>query len=266
LKQKGLTMPFANLRDVKIHYEWGGAEHLPVVVFSNGLGTNLRMWDPQVEEFSQHFRVLRLDTRGHGQSGVTPGSFTIEQLSWDVVGLLDALQVDQACFCGLSMGGLIGMFLGTNAAKRFPKLVLCDTAAKIGTADTWNTRIQAVQVGGMKAISGSVIERWLTPGFRSAHPSETQSVLEMVEATNPQGYMACCAALRDSDQRSTIGSIPIPTLVLTGTYDATTPPADAHFLTNAIPGAAYAEVPAAHLSNLEACDEFNRQVLQFLLG
>jgi 3-oxoadipate enol-lactonase len=259
-------MPFANLPDVTLHYEISGAEPLPVLVFSNGLGTTMRMWEPQIDAFSKHFRVLRCDTRGHGQSRVTPGPYTIEQLSWDIVRLLDALQIERANFCGLSMGGLIGMFLGTNAGDRFHKIVLCDTAAKIGTNDSWNTRIQAVQSGGMKAISAGVIERWLTASFRTCHPEETQAIQAMLEAANPEGYIACCAALRDTDLRSTIRTIRNPCLALTGTHDMTSPPEEAHFLERSIPGAAYAEISAAHLSNVEARDEFNRHVLPFLLA
>jgi 3-oxoadipate enol-lactonase len=259
-------MPFANLPDVKLHYEMSGAEHLPVLVFSNGLGTTLRMWEPQVDAFSKHFRVLRCDTRGHGQSGVTAGPYTIGQLSGDVVGLLDALKIERANFCGLSMGGLIGMFLGANASDRFLKIVLCDTAAKIGTDDSWNARIQAVHNGSMKVISSGVLERWLTASFRASHPQETQSILSMLEATNPEGYMACCAAIRDADLRSAINNIRNPCLALTGTHDTTCPPAEAHFLESAIPAAAYAEISAAHLSNVEARDDFNRHVLRFLLA
>ncbi len=259
-------MPFANLPDVKLRYELSGAEHLPVVVFSNGLGTTMRMWESQVDAFSKQFRMLRCDTRGHGQSGVTAGPYTIEQLGWDVVGLLDALKIERAHFCGLSMGGLIGMFLGANAGDRFHKIVLCDTAAKIGTNDSWNTRIQAVQSGGMKAISAGVIERWLTARFRTSHPEETLAIQAMLEAANPQGYIACCAALRDADLRSAISTIRNPCLALTGTHDTTSLPEDAHFLERSIPGAAYAEISAAHLSNVEAGDEFNRHVLPFLLA
>ncbi len=259
-------MPFANLPDVKLHYDISGAEHLPVLVFSNGLGTTMHMWEPQVAAFSRHFRMLRCDTRGHGQSGITPGPYTIEQLSSDIVGLLDALQIARANFCGLSMGGLIGMFLGTNAGDRFHKIVLCDTAARIGTNDSWNTRIQAVQNGGMKAISAGVIERWLTASFRTSHPGETQTIQAMLEAANPEGYIACCAALRDADLRNAIRKIRNPCLALTGTHDTTSPPEEAHFLERSIPGAAYAEISAAHLSNVEARDEFNRHVLPFLLA
>jgi len=257
-------MPFAKFPDVEIHYEWAGRENLPVLVFSNSLGTNLLMWDPQIPEFRRHFRVLRYDTRGHGKSGVTPGPYSIEQLGWDVIRLLDALHIDRAHFCGLSMGGMIGMFLGANAAKRLHRLVLCNTAAKIGTAETWNARIQAVQNGGMKSVARTVIERWLTPGYRVAHPSETQAALAMLEGANPKGYAGCCAAVRDMDQRESLAQIHVPCLVLTGAHDPVTPPSEARFLTEHIFDAKYAEVNAAHLSNLEAPDDFNRHVLQFL--
>jgi len=257
-------MPVAKLPDVQINYEWAGAEHLPVLVFSNSLGTNLRMWDAQMEEFSKYFRLLRYDTRGHGQSEVTLGPYTIEQLSWDVVHLLDALKLDRIYFCGLSMGGMTGMFLGANVPARLHKLVLCNTAAKIGTPEGWNSRIQAVESGGMRAVAGTVIERWFTSGFRSSHPAETQAVLSMLEAANPQGYVANCAAVRDMDQRHSLANIRVPCLALTGTHDPATTPADVRSLAESIPGAEYAEFSAAHLSNIEARDEFNRRVLHFL--
>jgi len=259
-------MPFAKLPDAQIHYEWRGTEHLPTLVFSNSLGTNLHMWDSQMEEFSKHFHVLRYDTRGHGQSSVTPGPYTIDQLSWDVVRLLDVLQQDRVRFCGLSMGGMIGMFLGGNAPNRFHKLVLCNTAAKIGTAETWNTRIQTVQTSGMKAVAGAVVERWFTPGFRASHLAEIQPVLAMLQTTNPEGYVACCAAVRDMDQRQLLGNTRVPCLVIAGTSDPATPPEEGRFVAASIPGAKYSELPAAHLSNIEARDDFNRHVLQFLLA
>jgi 3-oxoadipate enol-lactonase len=259
-------MPLAKLPDAQMNYEWSGAEQLPVLVFSNSLGTNLHMWDAQVAEFTKHFRLLRYDTRGHGKSEVTRGPYSIEQLSWDVVGLLDALKLDRVYFCGLSMGGMTGIFLGANAPDRLHKLVLCNTAAKIGTAESWNARIHAVERGGMRAVAGAVIERWFTPGFRSSHAAEAQAVLAMLEAVNPQGYIANCAAVRDMDQRQALGNIRVPCLALTGTHDPATTPAEVRFLAESIPGASYAEFSAAHLSNIEARDDFNRRVLQFLLA
>ncbi len=257
-------MSFAKLHDAQIYYEWSGPEHAPVLVFSNSLGTTHRMWDPQVNAFTKHFRMLRYDTRGHGQSSITAGPYTIEQLSWDVVRLLDFLQLDRVYFCGLSMGGMIGMFLGANAPNRFHKIVLCNTAAKIGTAESWNARIEAVKKGGMRAVAGAVLERWLTPGYRAVHPTETAGVLRMLEEANPEGYVANCAAIREMDQREALQDVKVPTLVLAGTHDSSTPAAEGQFVAQHIPGASCVEVNAAHLSNLEAQEEFNILVADFL--
>ncbi len=257
-------MPFAKLPDAQLYYEWSGPEHAPVLILSNSLGTTHRMWDPQVAAFTTHFRLLRYDTRGHGQSSATPGPYTVEKLGWDVVHLLDYLQLERVHFCGLSMGGMIGMFLGANAANRFRKIVLCNTAAKIGTLGTWNARIDAVQKGGMQAVAAGIVERWLTPAYRASHVAETAAVLRMLEQANPDGYVACCAAVRDLDQRETLQNIQVPALVLAGTHDPATLPADGQFLAKHIPGAGYVEVNAAHLSNIEAQDEFNTHVVSFL--
>lgn len=259
-------MPIAQLPDAHIHYELRGSENLPTVVFSNSLGTTLEMWDPQLAAFSEHFRILRYDTRGHGRSSIAPGNYTIAQLANDVISLLDFLQLGRASFCGLSMGGAIGMQLGAHAPQRFHRLVLCNTAAKFGTNDTWQARIQAVQAGGMKAVASSVIERWYTPAFRDAHPVETQATLAMLESANPEGYLSNCAAVRDFDFRNSLNAVRVPPLVLTGAHDPVAPPTDAHFLADNIPGACYVEVPAAHLSNVEASDDFNRHVVDFLFS
>jgi 3-oxoadipate enol-lactonase len=259
-------MPFANVQDAKIYYELAGDAHLPVLVFSNSLGTNLHMWDGQVVSFAKHFRVLRCDTRGHGKSDVTPGPYTIEQLSKDFVGLLDWLHLDRVYFCGLSMGGSLGMFLGANFGNRFEKLVLCSTAAKIGTTETWETRIQTVKSGGMETITNTVLDRWFTEGFRSTHPEEVQRVEAMLHATNPEGYVANCAAVRDSDQRNTVQNIHVPCLIVVGKDDPGTPPSEAQKLTKSMAGSQYAELPGSHLCNIESLDQFNQRVVQFLLA
>jgi 3-oxoadipate enol-lactonase len=259
-------MPFAKLADVQIYYEWNGPEDKPVLVFSNSLGTKLTMWGPQLAEFAKHFRLLRYDNRGHGKSSVPPGPYTLDQLSTDVLRLLDELKLNRVFFCGLSVGGATGMFLGANAPTRFHKLALCNTAAKFGTPELWQTRIRNVQSGGMKAVASAVVERWLTPGFRTSHPQETQTVLAMLEAANPEGYVAACAAVRETDLRQSLLSIRVPCLVLAGTHDTAATVADARFLVERITGAQYVEVSAAHLSNIEAAVDFNRHVLQFLLA
>lgn len=257
-------MPHARLQDVDLFYRWDGAEDAPVLLFSNSLGTTHRMWDPQIAAFTKGFRVLRYDSRGHGQSSVTPGPYNIAQLAADAVGLLDFLNIERAHFCGLSMGGMVGMYLGSAKPERLRSAVLCNTAAKIGTPESWGSRIAAVQQSGMKTVAGAVIERWLTTGFREAHPSETSSALMMLENANAEGYVASCAAVRDMDFREKLGTVGVHTLVVSGSADPVTPPSDGKFLQQNIPGAKYLELPAAHLSNIEARDAFNEGIFKFL--
>lgn len=257
-------MAIAMLKDVQLFYHWDGPDGAPVVVFSNSLGTTHHLWDPQVEVFSKDFRVLRYDSRGHGESSVTPGPYNIEQLAGDVLQLLDRLNLERVFYGGLSIGGMVGMYLGTHAPARFHKMVLCNTAARIGTQDTWNARITAVQQGGMKAIAGGVIDRWLTAGYRASHAGETASVREMLESIDAAAYASTCAAVRDMDYREKLNTVQAPTLIISATHDLATTPTDGHFLERNIRGAKYAELSAAHLSNIEARDDFNRTVLGFL--
>jgi 3-oxoadipate enol-lactonase len=257
-------MSFLKLDDAQLFYQWDGPENAPVVFFSNSLGSTHRMWDPQLAAFTPHFRVLRYDGRGHGQSTATPGPYSIEKLAGDAVRLLDALKIDRVYYCGLSMGGMIGMHLGAAHPARLHKMVLCNTAAKIGTPDAWNARITVVQAGGMKAVARAVIDRWLTATYRTAHPRETTEVLSMLEGCDPAGYAATCAAVRDADFRQKLAGVRVATQVIAGTHDPATPPADGRALSELIRGAKYTELSAAHLSNIEASEEFNREVLTFL--
>jgi 3-oxoadipate enol-lactonase len=257
-------MPILKSGEARIHYVSEGQSGSPALVFSNSLGANYSMWDSQSHEFHKKFRILRYDTRGHGQSSSTPGPYSIEQLAKDVVALLDSLDLARVHFCGLSMGGMIGMWLGLHAPERLNKLVLCNTGAKIGTPDAWNARIDAVQKNGMKSIAPAVIERWFTPAFRQKSPAIISSTQKMIEEASPDGYAACCAAIRDCDYREQVAAIRTPTLVISGAHDPATPPADGRFLAQQIPGARYAELNAAHLSNIEDHDHFNPELTAFL--
>jgi 3-oxoadipate enol-lactonase len=259
-------MPFAQMEDARIYYDLAGPASAPVLVFSNSLGETLSMWDPQMPVFQRQFRVLRYDTRGHGQSSVTPGPYTIEQLARDVLALLDELHLDRVNFCGLSMGGQTGMWLALNAANRFHKLVLCNTAAKIGSPEMWNPRIEAVRKGGMKSISTAVMERWFSAEYRAKSPDVVASTKLIFEGANPEGYVANCAAIRDFDARESIAAIRVPTLVIAGTHDAATTPAEGRYLADHIAGARYVELNAAHLSNIENHDRFNTELSTFLLS
>ena len=262
-------MPFADskmmdLNGAQIHYALEGQAGKPALVLSNSLGTNFHMWDPQIPEFSGVFQVVRYDTRGHGTSSVTPGPYSIEQLAKDVLALADALKLDRFHFCGLSMGGMIGMWLAVNAPQRLNKLVLCNTAAKIGTAEMWNTRIGTVRKEGMKPVAAATIERWFSSAFRQKNPPSIASTRKTLEETNPQGYAANCAAVRDFDSRQQLHAIRTPTLVISGTHDPATPPADGQFLVKNIQGARFVELNAAHLSNIEDADRFTSEVVNFL--
>jgi 3-oxoadipate enol-lactonase len=257
-------MPILKSGDACIHYALEGPAESPVLVFSNSLGANFSMWDAQVPELRKKLRVLRYDTRGHGQSSSTPGPYSIEQLGGDVIALLDALDLDRVHFCGLSMGGMIGMWLGAHAPERLNQLVLCNTGAKIGTTEAWNARIEAVRKDGMKSVASAAVERWFTPAFRQKAPATIANTLKMLEGANPGGYVACCAAVRDFDFREHASNIRLPTLVISGAHDPATPPADGRFLAHQIPGARYVELNAAHLSNIEDQDRFTAEVAAFL--
>jgi 3-oxoadipate enol-lactonase len=224
------------------------------------------MWDPQQQALAKSFRVLRYDTRGHGGSGLAPEPWTLAMLANDLLGLLDALGLARVHFCGLSMGGLVGMWLGAHAASRIDRLVLSSTGARIGTAESWNARIASVREGGMSRISASVVERWFTPAFRQSAPEVVAGVQRRIETTPPAGYAACCAALRDADERADLAAIRAPTLVISGRHDPATPPAEGQAIASAVAGARYAELPAAHLCNIESAAAFNAELLSFLSG
>jgi 3-oxoadipate enol-lactonase len=257
-------MSFSETDWLCTHYQLDGAANLPTLVLSNSLGTQLAMWDPQMREFARYFRVLRYDTRGHGRSSVPVGPYSIGQMGEDVFHLLDKLAVEQFCFCGLSLGGMVGQWLGVHAAHRVTKLVLANTAMKIGTVESWNARIDAVCTGGMEFIAALVGERWFTPAFRAANPHVVSELTAMLDSTDSDGYVASCAAIRDMDQSEDVRCIRSPTLVIGGTQDSVTPCSDGALLAEAIPGARFVAVEAAHLSNVEAAGCFTNTVLDFL--
>lgn len=257
-------MSYMNNDGARLYYEIEGRDDAPLLVLSNSLGTTLDMWAPQMPALLRHFRVLRHDARGHGRSDLTPGPYSIAQLGADVLALMDQLGMERAHFCGLSMGGMIGMWLGTHHAHRLNRLVLCNTAARIGSPDTWNSRIAKVDAEGMASIADTVLDRWFTAGFRQRAPEQVAAVRDMLLNTAPAGYSANCAAVRDMDQRAEIASIAVPTLVIAGTHDGSTPAAEGRAVADAIPGARYVELDAAHLSNWEQSEQFTQALLGFL--
>ncbi|MFO1311693.1 MAG: 3-oxoadipate enol-lactonase [Burkholderiales bacterium] len=257
-------MTHAKVDGGELHYRVEGVPDRPALVLSNSLGTDLAMWEPQLDALLAQFRVVRYDTRGHGRSLVTPGPYSIGELGRDVVALLDHLGIGRAAFCGLSLGGIVGQWLGAHAPSRVSKLVLCNTAPKIGTPDVWNARIATVEAKGMGAISDALVGRWFTPGFVERDPATIARMKAMLERQPARGYIAACAAVRDADLREDIARIAAPTLVVAGTHDPVTTPADASFMASRIRNARVAELAASHLSNIEAADAFTAALLDFL--
>jgi 3-oxoadipate enol-lactonase len=257
-------MAFIETKTARFRYELAGPSSAPTLAFSNSLGTDLRMWEAQAAELKRNFRVMLYDGRGQGHSSTTTGPYSIELLAQDFVDLLDEFGIQKASFCGVSMGGMVGMMLAQKFPERLDRVVLSSTSPRIGTADSWNARIEAVNAGGMAAVADSILERWFSPSFRSAGRPEIEATRRMLLESPTAGYVACCAAVRDMDQLEGIASIRLPTLVISGASDPVTPPADGRFVASKIAGAQYVELPAAHLSNVETACLFNDAVKRFL--
>lgn len=250
-----------------IHYRLDGPARLPVLLFSNSLGTSHRMWDGQARSLAGRFRILRYDTRGHGASDVPPGPYDIARLGRDVIDLLDALGLERVHFCGLSLGGMTGMWLGVNAPRRFHRLALCNTSAHMPPRELWDRRIALSRAGRMEALVDGVIERWFTAAFRERAPEAVAAVHAQFLGTPGEGYAACCEAIREMDQREAVRGVAAPVLVIAGSEDPATPPAHGRLLAGRIPGARYVEIAeAAHLSSIEQPQRFDAALGEFLSG
>jgi 3-oxoadipate enol-lactonase len=247
---------------MRLHHRFDGPETAPVLVFSNSIGTTLELWDTQVPAFAGRFRMFRYDQLGHGRSEVPPGPYTVELLARELLALLDEHGIERFSFCGLSLGGAVGMWLGANAADRLDRLVLAATSAFFAPPERWTDRAAAVRAEGMASLVDATMGRWFTPAFAGT-PLFRQTFL----AVPPEGYAACCEALRDWDFRAELGSVSTSTLVLVGSEDPATPPDQAQLIADGIPGAGLEVIPdAAHLLNVERADRFNRAAQTFLTG
>ena len=262
------TMPTANVNDTTLHYRFDGPEDASVMLISNSLASNLGMWDHQIDSLlGLGFRVLRYDSRGHGQSGVTPGPYSIEMLAEDAVGLLDALGVERASFMGCSKGGMVGQMVGTKHGDRFDRLVLCSTSSYMGGADVWKARIDAVADGGMAAVVDATIDRWFTRPGQERIPGDVARVREMILATPPEGFIACAQAIAAMDQRESIRAIDLPALVIVGADDPGTPPSAAELIHERIAGSKLVVLEnSAHFCNVEQAGPFNAALEEFLVG
>lgn len=256
-------MPYLDLPTHRIHYRINGTEG-PWLTFCNSLGTDLQMWDAQIADLAQDFRILRYDRRGHGQSTAPPPPYDLADLGGDVIDLLDALKIDRTHFCGLSIGGLTGQWLGIHAGTRLDRVVLCATAPRLGTADSWNARIDEVRAGGLHGLLAATADRWFTPGFRAARPDVVDRILHGFAATSTDGYAGCCAALAEADLLSQLDRITAPVLAISGNDDPVCPPADLEAIARAVPDGRHQVLPGRHIVNIESAARFNMVVKDFL--
>lgn len=258
-------MPFITVNQTRIFYRLEGKDGLPVIVLSHSIGTDHAMWAPQVPDLTQQFQVLRFDTRGHGASESPSGEYTVEHLGRDVLALVDGLNISKFAFCGLSMGGAVGQWLALHAPERLTRLILANTAPRFGTPEHWNSRIQAVREGGMKAFLEMALGRFFSPEFVARSSPEVANIRSVLLGTSPVGYTGCCAALRDFDSRAELEKIRTPTLVIVGEKDVATPLAgNGDILAQRMAGAKLVRLPAAHLSNLEVPRSFTAEITAFL--
>jgi 3-oxoadipate enol-lactonase len=241
-----------------------GRDDAPALMLSNSLGTDLRMWDDQAAEFGKHFRLVRYDRRGHGKSGVPKGPYSFDRFGRDIVGILDALKIEKTNWCGLSMGGMDGQWLGANAPDRIAKLVLANTNFYYADKAPWADRIKLVRDKGLRSFVGMNMERWFTKRFRDSDPQAIARMTDMFVATDPEGYIGCVEAIRDMDYRASNPRITTPTLVIVGAQDVATPPTAGETIARDIKGAKVVSLDAAHISNVEQPKAFADAVLDFL--
>jgi 3-oxoadipate enol-lactonase len=224
------------------------------------------MWDPQVPALTKHFRLVRYDRRGHGKSSVPKAPYSMERLGRDVLGVLDGLGIAKINWCGLSMGGMVGMWLGANAGDRIGKLVLSNTSSFFPDPTIWDGRIKMVREKGLPGIVDANMERWFTKGFRDNAPGAIAAMKTMFCATDPEGYIGCGYAIRDMDHRPLLPKIATPTLVIAGRHDPATPLEGNEYIREHIPGARIAVLEAAHIANIEQPQAYTDTLLGFLLG
>lgn len=248
----------------KINYRFDGETDRPVILLSNSLSATLDMWESQISDLTEHFRILRYDNRGHGGSDIAPGPYTIERFGRDARELIEALDVQPVAFCGLSLGGMVGMWLAANAPELLTRAVFANTTAYFGMPDLWNERIAEVEAKGMRFGAEATLQRWLTPEFREQNPDIAHKASDMIASNPVEGYVASAAGVRDVDLRSDLPNITTPVLVITGARDPSTPPGMGEAIVEAIPDARLAILDTFHLSNIEKADEFNRLIISFL--
>jgi 3-oxoadipate enol-lactonase len=250
---------------VDVHHRLDGPEDAPVLVLSNSLGTTHRMWDSQLDALTERFRVLRYDTRGHGQSPVPPGPYSVDELAADVLALLDRLEVERAMWAGVSLGGMTGLWVAATVPERIDRLVACCTAAHLPPVDMWEDRAETARSEGMGALAETTLGRWFTPAFHESDPDTVDRFRADLLAIPPEGYAGCCIAISQHDVRDRLGAIEAPTLVIAGEDDPSTPPEKAEEIAAGVSGSRLEVLAGArHLANVERADEVNDLLLEHL--
>jgi 3-oxoadipate enol-lactonase len=258
-------MPVIDADGCPLWVEVEGPERAPVLILSNSLGTSLHMWDAQVAPFAQRFRLVRYDRRGHGKSGVPQGPYTMERLGLDALAIADGLRLAKFDWCGLSMGGMEGMWLAAHARDRIDRLILSNTSCYYPDKSHWNERITAIAAsGGLASLADRIATLWFSQEFRARAPESVAPMKAMLAATQVEGYIACCEAIRDMDHRDILARIAAPTLIIAGRQDQATPVAAAQFIHSRIAGASLTILDAAHISNVEQPSAYAETVLGFL--
>lgn len=256
----------ATPKPIDLNYRADGPPDAPVLVLSHALGLSLAQWDPQIAPLSRALRVVRYDHRGHGGSPVPAGPYTIEELGRDLIHLLDRLQLDRASFCGLSLGGMVGMWLAANAPERIDRLVLCCTAARMPSPDDFAARARTVREQGIEPIAQALIGRWFTRRFKVHHPDTVARIRGVLLSTPREGYAGACEAIAQMDLREDLPRIKAPTLVIGAEQDQSTPPEKSREIAEGISGAALVVIPdAAHIANVEQPDAVSNQILDHLM-
>jgi 3-oxoadipate enol-lactonase len=244
-----------------------GPDCAPVLILGNSLGTSAAVWDRQVPEFVTRFRLLRYELPGHGGSPAVPGDYSIGGLGAGVLALLDSLGVERAAYCGISLGGMIGIWLAANRPDRISALGLVCTSAFLPPADAWRARAAQVRAAGLASITAGVLGRWFTPGYANQEPDVIRTFSAEFERTDPVGYAGCCEAIAATDLRPDLPAITAPTLVLAGADDPATPPAHGAAIAGLIDGARLDVIPAAaHLAAVEAAGPVTAALLAHVLA
>ena len=258
-------MPYALVDNTRLFYRLEGRDDAPVLVLAHSLGLDHSLWDRQTLDLVPHFRILRFDTRGHGASDVPTGDYSIERLARDVLGLADALEIKRFAYCGISLGGFVGQWLGAKAADRVTHLVLANTSPHVGPPSNWDARRHTVFSGGMNKLEGTFLERSFSAETVARRNPRVDSLRRVFLGTNPVGYAGCCAAIRDMNHTSILPEIRVPTLVIAGYKDVATPwEGHGEVLAREIPNTRSVRLAAAHLSNIERPQSFTGALLDFL--